>query len=423
MKDAVPRLFVGVDWATEEHQVCALSTTGSILGEKAFAHSGDGLAEFVEWLEKLSADCLAEVWVAIEVPHGAVVETLLERGCQVFAINPKQLDRFRDRFTIAGSKDDRRDAHVLAASLRTDAPLFRRLRVEEPLVIEIREWSRIHDELTEEKTRLANRVREQLRRYFPQYLELTGDVGEGWFLELWKRIPTPEVARKATANNVARILKRHRIRRLSAREVLETLRRKPVSVAAGTVAASTAHIGLVLDRLAIVGEQLRQCERALDQLLGDTEKSEEEPTDKEKGGELRDVEILQSLPGVGRIVAATLLAEAAQPLRERDYQTLRALSGVAPITVRSGKSWRVIMRQACHQRLRIATYHWARVATQHEPASRALYCALRGRGKTHGGALRVVADRLLRVACSMLRHRTLYDSAKANAKVTLKAPA
>src|SRR5204863_9464647 len=48
--------------------------------------------------------------------------------------NPKQLDRFRDRFTVAGAKDDRRDAHVLADSLRTDRHAFRRLSNDEPVI-------------------------------------------------------------------------------------------------------------------------------------------------------------------------------------------------------------------------------------------------------------------------------------------------
>ena len=60
----------------------------------------------------------------------------------VFAINPKQLDRFRDRFTVAGAKDDRRDAHVLGDSLRTDRRAFRLLAVDDPTIIELREWSR-----------------------------------------------------------------------------------------------------------------------------------------------------------------------------------------------------------------------------------------------------------------------------------------
>jgi len=54
-------------------------------------------------------------------------------------------------------------------------------------------------------------------------------------------------------------------------------------------------------------------------------------------------------------------------------------------------------------------YHWARVAVQHDARSRAKYVALRGRGHSHGRALRSVADRLLNVACAMLKNRTLFN--------------
>ncbi|MBN1459831.1 MAG: IS110 family transposase [Armatimonadetes bacterium] len=422
MAEGKYRLFVGVDWATEEHQVCALDPDGKILGERSFAHSGDGLAAMVTWLDGLSERCLGSVAVAIEVPHGAVVETLLERGSQVFAINPKQLDRFRDRFSLPGAKDDRRDAYVLADSLRTDAHCFRHLKVEEPVVIQLREWSRMLDELQEERTRAGNRLREQLRRYYPEYIDLAPDVCETWFLAMWRCIPTPDAARRATTRVVERILRQHRIRRLSASQVLQTLRAKPVSVAPGTIEAATGHIRLVADRLRVVNEQIRGCERRLDALLtelGAPIRHDEEGLEER---EQRDPVILRSMPGVGRIVAATLLAEAADAVRHRDYSTLRALAGTAPITIRSGKSRRVIMRQACHPRLRHACYHWARVAMQRDPCCRAMYRSMRERGKTHGRSLRSVADRLLRVACAMLRQGTLYDPARATHSVGASAP-
>jgi hypothetical protein len=69
------------------------------------------------------------VAVAIEVPHGPVVDALIDRGFVVYAINPKQLDRLRDRFSVAGAKDDRRDAYVQADGLRTDRRLFRPFRL------------------------------------------------------------------------------------------------------------------------------------------------------------------------------------------------------------------------------------------------------------------------------------------------------
>ena len=107
------------------------------------AHSGAGIADLCAWLHELSGGHPERVHAGIEVPHGAVVEMLLEREVQVYAINPKQLDRFRDRFTVAGAKDDRRDARVLADSLRTDRRSFRQLQVQAPPVIELREWSRL----------------------------------------------------------------------------------------------------------------------------------------------------------------------------------------------------------------------------------------------------------------------------------------
>ena len=95
------------------------------------------------------------IHVAIEMRHGPIVETLLERGFNVYAINPKQLDRFRDRFSPAGAKDDSRDAELLADALRTNMRAFRKLALAEPLIVKLREWSRMTDDLNAERNRLA----------------------------------------------------------------------------------------------------------------------------------------------------------------------------------------------------------------------------------------------------------------------------
>ncbi len=399
--------FVGVDWASETHHVCVLDAHGDKLGERGFTHGGGGLAEMAAWILGLTKAIAEAVYVAIEVPHGPVVESLMERGFAVHAINPKQLDRFRDRFSPAGAKDDSRDAQVLADALRTDPRCLRRLAPVDPVVIELREWSRITEDLTQERTRLANRVREQLWRYYPQILGITDDVAHPWFLELWALAPTPDKAQRVRQATVAKLLKRRRIRRIDAAGVLDHLRTPPVVVAAGTTEAATAHIKAVAARLALVNQQLRQANNRLDRLTerlaasGDAKPGQ--------NAEQRDVTILASFPGVGRIVLATLLAEAFDPLQRRDYHALRCLSGVAPVTRRSGKSKIVIRRLAAHRRLCNAVYHWARVAVQHDPTSRAKYAALRQRGHGHARALRSVADRLLAVACAMLQNQPLFD--------------
>src|ERR1700737_4235857 len=121
--------------------------------------------------------------------------------------------RFRDRFTVAGAKDDRRDAHVLADSLRTDRHAFRRLSNDEPVIVKLREWSRMADELQQERTRLASRMREQLWRYYPQMLELADDLAADWFRDLWNQAPTPAKAVRLRQTTIERFVKAHRLRR------------------------------------------------------------------------------------------------------------------------------------------------------------------------------------------------------------------
>ena len=130
-----------------------------------------------------------------------------------------------------------------------------------------------------------------------------------------------------------------------------------------------------------------------------------------EAGEHRDVTILRSLPGVGRVVAATMLAEASHVLAARDYQTLRAHAGVAPVTRQSGKGRYVIIRRSCNHRLRDAVFHWARNSIRLDGRSRAQYTRLRQR---HGyaRALRGVADRLLGLLIVMLTNGTVYDQSR-----------
>jgi len=248
--------FVGLDWAREKHRVVVLDAKGESVAERDVTHDGAALSELCAWLIEVTGAQPAQIAVAIETPRGPIVETLLERGFVVYSINPKQLDRFRDRFTVAGAKDDSRDAHVLASSVRTDRRAFRRLTFDDPLIIELREWLRIEDELKQERIRLSNRVREQLWRYYPQANRLSDDVADDWFLDLWEQVPTPATAAQVNENTVAKILKTRRIRRFNAAEALAILRQQPLQVAPGTAKAATAHIRTMAVRLRLIRTRL-----------------------------------------------------------------------------------------------------------------------------------------------------------------------
>jgi len=398
--------FVGIDWGSQRHQVCVLDRDRRRVGERAIDHDGASLAQLAAWLWTVSAGQPQRVAVAIEVPRGAIVEGLLERGFHVFALHPKQLDRFRDRHSVAGAKDDRRDAFVLADAVRTDQPSFRRLQLDAPQLLRLRELSRAEETLLEDFRRSANRLQDQLHRLYPQMLQLCSAADASWLWDLIDLAPTPAHAALLSEEHVQRVLKAHRVRRVTAHEVLACLQAPALPVAPGAAEAAQAHCGFLLPCLRVLAEQLQACSQQVSALLHTLA---EEPGDGEGPS---DVAIVLSLPGVGRKITAWLFAEAAQPLAERDYQVLRTHGGVAPVTKQSGKRRVVVMRRGCNPRLRHALYHMARVAMQRDAHFRRVYAALRAKGQRHGQALRNVGDRLLRILMAMLHNRTCYDASR-----------
>ena len=413
-----PTQFVGVDWGSRTHQACVLDGSGTVRGERAFKHGGAGMAAMAAWLADTAGGMPpAVIGVAIETPRGPVAESLLVHGFAVYSINPKQLDRFRDRYSPAGAKDDRRDARVLAAALRTDPHAFHRVEPADPHAVGLREWSRIADDLKRERRRLANRLGEQLWRYYPQFNDAVDDPATPWALALWERVPNPAAARGVRVSTYDKVLKKHGIRRFDGAALKNRLSQRALDIDPAAARAAEAHVGLLAKRIAVVNDQIAEANTRLEAFLDRIGSADPEPGAGEEPGqeeEQRDVAILRSMPGVGTVVAARAsarrcLAEANDALRRRDYHALRCLCGVAPVTRQSGRRRIVTRRLAAHDRLRDAAYHWARVAAQHDPVCKARYDALRGRGHSHARSLRSVADRLLNVACAMLRDGTMFD--------------
>ena len=398
-------VYVGIDWAREAHEVCILVAGSRERIQRSAKHEAKALGKLAEELARHAQGNPERVAIAIEVPRGAVVELLVERGFHVYAINPKQLDRFRDRHTVSGAKDDRLDAFVLADSLRTDLELFRRLQVDDPLVIRLRDVSRLDKQLSKQEVRLANQLTEQLLRYFPQILEVAG-ADEPWLWGLLELATTPAKARRLTLKRIERLLRDHKIRKIGAQDVQRTLRQEPLHVAPGTVEAASEHVAMLLAHLLLVHGQRKQCEQRIKSLLS---QMTNEPTEQK---EHRDVDIILSFPGAGIRVTATMLSEATEPLAQRDYHVLRSRAGAAAVTTRSGKSIRVSMRYSCNGRLRDAVYCMAGVAAFRDARWNERYKRMRARGLDHPRALRGLGDRMLNVLVTMLERRQLYDPSR-----------
>lgn len=413
-------LYVGIDWGDAQHQVCMLSDPNHPK-ELQVEHGGRALADLAMALARQVGGQNHRVAVAIEVDSGPVVESLLLQAFAVYFINPKQLDRLRDRYFPSGAKDDRRDAFVLAQSLRTDRHLFQRVEADDPDTIRLRHVTRARDELQRDFQRATNRLRNHLAQYFPALLRLSPDASDPLVWALIERAPDPEVAAKLSIGTITKIVKSLHIRRVSPQQIRDVLREPPVQLLPGARQALAQRALTLVPQIRLLHEQFVEHVRAMEGQIAQqcqrmpvpgSESASEPVVDapaSEQNSKPSDAAILHSMVGVGTYVLAVLLTEATRPIARRDLAGLRAHTGIAPVTRQSGRSLHVSMRRACSWRLQKAVYCWGMAAIQNDPLSKAHYQRLRASGHTHARALRGVVDRLLDVLITMLRDGTLYD--------------
>ena len=390
---------VGIDWGSESHQVCRIDGEEEPK-QRSFPHTGEGLNALGDFVIEGGVN-REQIVVAIEVNHGPVVEALLTKELCVYSINPKLLDRMRDRFSLAGAKDDRRDAFVLASCVVSDRHAFRKIEPGNEENTRLRAATRLRDELKAERRANANRLWSEMRDYRPELLALCPGADEPWLWSLIERAPSPSAGAKLTRASIDGVLKRHRIRRLIGKEVQAVLRRDILSLRPAYIDAHVARVLVLIARLKLTQDQMVKVEKQIETAVA--ERKFEEKIER------RDLAILLSLPGFGSLTTATALGESGEAFERRDYNALRSICGTAPITRQSGGARHVVMRQVCQTRLRDAMHLAALCASRIDPRFRDLYLRARARGHTVGRAIRNVADRLLYLAVQLLKKNQLYD--------------
>ena len=132
--------YGAVDWARGHHDLCVVDAAGVIVLELRLDDTPETWADLRQRLADLKAanGSLAVVGFAIETSAGPAVERLLEANLSVFPLNPKAAERYRDRKSPSGSKNDQLDAFCFADALRTDGHAWRVLRPQDPLTHELR---------------------------------------------------------------------------------------------------------------------------------------------------------------------------------------------------------------------------------------------------------------------------------------------
>src|SRR6202451_935501 len=239
------RLFVGDDWAEDHHDVELMDAAGRVLAKRRLPGGAAGMARLHELIgQQLGEDDQdAEVVIGIETDRGPWVAALIAAGYVVYAVNPRQAARYRERHGTSGAKSDAGDAHMLADMVRTDAHQLRAVAGDSVLAQAAKVVTRAHQSLIWERTRYVLRLRSALREFFPAALEAFGDLTAPGALELLARAPDPASAARLSIAQITAALKRDRRRHAAekARQIQAALRGQQLAqpeVAAAAYAAA-----------------------------------------------------------------------------------------------------------------------------------------------------------------------------------------
>jgi transposase len=387
------RVFGGIDWASEKHDVCLVDDAGRRVLERVFCHDETGIAARCALLVD-HAVCR----VTLERPDGLLVERLLAAGVTVVAIHPNQVRAARERYTVAGGKSDRLDAFVLAELARTDMHRFRALVPDSDQTKALRTLTRAHEDAVHARVALANQLREQLTASWPGAARIFNSIDSPIALAFPARYPSPADARGLGERRLQGVLDRHSdCGRQTPTALLAKLRAAPTcrTDTLESEARRAIVLGLVAALRPLV-DQIRQLEAEI-------------------AGALRahpDGPIFQSFfrdPKTA-IGPARLLAEIGDN-RDR-YPTAASLAadaGMSPVAIESGKRKTAALRRGCDHRLRNAIATLADSTRHRHPWAHATYQRATNRNHDHPRAIRTLGHNWTTILWRCWQDHTPYD--------------
>jgi transposase len=388
------RYYLGVDWADQTHAVWVVGADGAKITGRTVPHTAEGFSEWGRELNEWRAQGIT-LWAAIERREGRVVDFLLDHGVVVYPVNPKALDRARDRFRQSGAKSDPFDARVLADFLRTDHGHLQALQPSSEAAQELKLLTEDCQRQIRQQTRLVNQLTATLKAYYPRALEVA-ELTTALAREFLQAYPTPDAVAALTPRQWQRWAHAHRLSETRTQELWAVLQPPQLPVPAHVVRAKTRLMLTLVAQLAPVVAAVGAYRKAIDDFFAG----------------MPAAQWVRTLPiGKHGITAPTLWARLGDaPGRWESFRHLQAHAGTVPVTKRSGKQQRVIQfRFACDKALRYVVDQVAFLSMLSSAWARAYYDQQRARGHAHHQALRALGAKWLKIIFVMWQRQVPYD--------------
>lgn len=389
------RYYIGVDWGDRLHQVYVGDEEGKKVREIKVPETVEGLAAIGRWLDEKRAESV-ELWAAIEKPAGRIVDFLLDHGVEVYPVNPKAVDRVRDRYRMSGSKSDAFDAYVLAEFLRTDQVRLRALRPSSENAQELKMLCRDQHRVVRHKTRLRNQLTTTLKEYYARPLEVFEDIETEVALDFLTRYPTPAhlgALKRKDFNRFA--TQQHHLTKQRCEQLWEKLQKPQLGVPEHVIRAKAQLVEVLIDQLRASIKAVKTYNHKVESFFASSPVAE----------------LAKTLPGgkSGTLVAAIWAELGDAQGRWESFGHLQAEAGAVPVTKASGKSHVVHFRFACNKQLRYSMYWFSFVSLNNSEWAKLYYRGQRDRGHNHPQALRALAAKWLKIIFVMWRDRKPYD--------------
>lgn len=387
--------FVGLDWADQKH-VLSMQQVGT---DKRQCFTLDQKPEALQsWIAGLRDQFQGRpVAIAIEQKRGALIYALMHVDfLYLYPVNPQTLSQFRKAFYPSGAKDDPRDADLLLEILMTHRQRLRLWTPDDELTRSIQLLSEDRRGLVDERTALTNQLTAALKSYFPQALDWIGDLHTARacaFLQQW---PSLQQFQLSTSSKIRKFYREQGYRGSDRLElwVAGIKNASPLTPDGAVVLAGSMKVQALVPQILLLTQSIQRYDQQIAALFNKHD----------------DSTLFGSFPGAGPSLAPRLLAAFGSDRGRFEFASeLQELSGIAPVTERSGTNVWIHWRLACAKFLRQTFHEFAGQSILKSEWARNHYDQQRKRGKSHHAALRSLAFKWIRIMFRCWKDRKPYD--------------
>ena len=389
------KYFLGVDISKDSFDFCFTDESEKVLYKDHYQMNMSDFCKLSDYLAPFSNNEVLIVMEATGIYHLNLLSYLLEQGFNVSAVNPMFIHAFAKSLSIRKTKTDAKDAHIISIfAKRSHATI----RLASPLDWEtIKPIVREKEKLTNQVSAIKTDIKSILNQLFPEILKNTNIFSKS-SLNLLLQAPSKRIIRNLKERTIERYLSADITKgakpTISANEIL--------SLAKASIGINNQSLEKILvskiEQLFFMQSQLEEFNQLIESFVDEHHNN--------------DIDLLTSIPGVGKPTAASFLSELGDINNFKTYKQLTAFIGTDPSVFQSGSS--VNARSSISKRgnahLRRAIWHMARASTLWNEPLKAYYDKKRSEGKTFKQSVIAVANKLIRIIFSMLKNNTKFDS-------------